>query len=44
MHKGEIMIWLTDDARRVPVLMKSTISIGSIVATLTEMEAGKAHP
>jgi len=40
MHKGEIFIWLTDDSRRVPVLMKSTITIGSIVATLTEMKLG----
>src|SRR5574341_757244 len=34
MHKGEIFMWLTDDARRMPVLMKSKISIGSIVAEL----------
>jgi len=40
-HKGEIFIWLTDDARKIPVLMKSTITIGSIVATLTEMQAGE---
>lgn len=40
MHKGEIFMWLTDDSRRVPVLMKSTITIGSIVATLTEMNLG----
>lgn len=40
LHKGEIFIWLTDDKRKVPVLMKSTISIGSIVATLTEMISG----
>ncbi len=33
-NKGEIYIWLTDDARKIPVLMKSTISIGSIVSTL----------
>lgn len=37
LHKGEIMIWLTDDEKRIPVLMKSKISIGSIIATLTEM-------
>ncbi|MGE5809404.1 MAG: DUF3108 domain-containing protein [Nitrospirota bacterium] len=43
MNKGEITIWLTNDERRVPVLMKSTISIGSIVATLTEIEAGKTN-
>ncbi len=40
-HKGEIYIWFTDDGRKIPVLMKSTISIGSIVATLTKMEGGK---
>jgi hypothetical protein len=40
MHKGEIFIWLTDDRRRVPVLMKSTITIGSIMASLTDMRLG----
>ncbi len=40
-HKGEIYIWFTDDTRKIPVLMKSIISIGSIVATLTEMQGGK---
>ena len=41
MNKGEIFIWLTDDKRKIPVLMKSTIAIGSIVSTLTKMEPGK---
>jgi len=41
MNKGEIFIWLTDDSRRVPVLMKSTIAIGSIVSTLKKMEPGR---
>ena len=41
MNKGEIFIWLTDDKRKIPVLMKSTISIGSIVSTLMKMEPGK---
>jgi len=41
MNKGEIFVWFTDDSRRVPVLMQSTISIGSIVSTLTNMEPGK---
>ena len=40
-NKGEIFIWLTDDARKIPVLMKSTITIGSIVATLVTMESGE---
>jgi hypothetical protein len=41
MNKGEIFIWLTDDNRKVPVLMKSTISIGSIVSTLTKIRPGR---
>jgi hypothetical protein len=41
MNKGEIFIWLTDDIRKIPVLMKSTISIGSIVTTLTDMKLGE---
>lgn len=40
MNKGEIFIWLTDDSRKIPVLMKSTIAIGSIVSTLIKMEQG----
>lgn len=38
MNKGEIFLWLTDDKRKIPVLMKSTISIGSIMTTLTSMK------
>ena len=44
MHKGEIFMWLTDDYRKIPVLMKSTIAIGSIVATLTEMKQEENVP
>ncbi len=40
-HKGEIYFWLTDDARRIPVLMKSVISIGSIVSTLVDLKFGE---
>ena len=43
MNNGEIFVWLTDDSRRVPVLMKSTISIGAIVTTLTKMERGPVN-
>lgn len=43
-HKGEIYIWLTDDARKIPVQMKSVISIGSIIATLTGIEGRKDKP
>jgi hypothetical protein len=41
MNKGEIFIWLTDDEKKIPLLMKSTITIGSIVSTLTKIEMGK---
>lgn len=34
--KGEINIWLTDDARRVPVLVKSAIIIGTIDVVLRD--------
>lgn len=41
MHKGEIFIWLTDDERKLPVQMQSKISIGSVMATLTEIRSGE---
>jgi Protein of unknown function (DUF3108) len=45
LNKGEVFIWLTDDNRKVPVLMKSTITVGSFVFTLTDMKPGEgAHP
>lgn len=31
---GDIYIWLTDDERRIPLLMKSKVKVGSITATL----------
>jgi hypothetical protein len=40
LNKGEVFIWLTDDSRKVPVLMKSTITIGSFVFSLTDMKPG----
>jgi hypothetical protein len=38
MNKGEVFIWLTDDSRKVPVLMKSKLTVGSFVFTLREMQ------
>jgi Protein of unknown function (DUF3108) len=35
-HKGRLLIWLTDDERKMPVLMRSKISVGSISAELVE--------
>ena len=36
--KGRIFIWLTDDDRRIPVLMQCEIALGSIKAKLTKAE------
>ncbi len=44
MNKGEIYIWFTDDTRKIPVLMKSIVSIGSIVATLIDMQGVQDKP
>ena len=44
MNKGEVFIWLTDDGRRVPVLMKSTLKVGSFVFELTGMKPGAHRP
>lgn len=35
-NKGRLVIWLTDDDRRMPVLMKSKVLIGSISVVLQE--------
>lgn len=39
-NKGRLVIWLTDDERRMPVLMKSKVMVGSISATLVEAKTG----
>jgi hypothetical protein len=41
-NSGNLTIWVTDDARRIPVLMKSKIPVGSIDAVLQEIKPGKA--
>ena len=33
-HKGKLKVWLTDDARRMPVLMKSKVVVGHLSAKL----------
>ena len=38
MDKGDVTLWLTDDARRIPVLIKTKIKIGSITAVLDSSE------
>jgi hypothetical protein len=36
LQKGEIYIWLTDDEKRIPVMLKSRVKIGSFTAELAE--------
>jgi hypothetical protein len=40
-NAGRMTIWVTDDARRIPVLMKSKIPVGSIDAVLQEIRPGR---
>ena len=42
-HQGRLTVWLTDDAARIPVLMKSKIMVGSITAVLTEVDYADVH-
>ena len=39
-NNGRLVIWLTDDERRMPVLMKSKVAIGSIKVVLQEFHPG----
>ena len=39
-NQGRLVIWLSDDERRIPVMMKSKVTIGSISVVLTEARQG----
>ncbi len=39
-NSGRLVIWITDDDRRMPVLMKSKVSVGSISVVLQEYRPG----
>ena len=39
-NKGRLVIWITDDERRMPVRMKSAVAIGSISVVLKEYRLG----
>ena len=39
-NKGRLVIWLTDDERRMPVLMRSKVAVGSISVVLQEVRNG----
>ena len=38
MNEGNIRIWVTNDAARIPVFMKAKVMIGSVTAALTSVE------
>lgn len=40
MDKGDVFIWFTEDEKRIPVMMKSKIKIGSITAILSSRREG----
>ncbi len=40
-HEGKLTVWLTDDRLHLPVLMKSKVLVGSIVAELTDYRLGR---
>jgi hypothetical protein len=40
-QKGRLTVWLTDDRRRIPVLVKSKVIIGHVAAILKEYETAK---
>lgn len=37
-HQGRILVWLTDDARHIPIQMKSELPIGAISVVLVGVE------
>ncbi|HKK72580.1 MAG TPA: DUF3108 domain-containing protein [Candidatus Krumholzibacteria bacterium] len=39
-HEGDLLVWFTDDERRVPVLMRATVPVGAIEARLTDYDPG----
>ncbi len=39
--RGDIYIWLTDDERRLPVLIKARVAIGSLTMMLVDKELGE---
>jgi hypothetical protein len=37
-HKGDILVWLTDDERRIPVKVETKVPIGTVRAALKKVE------
>jgi hypothetical protein len=43
-HEGRITLYISADARRVPVLMKTKVPVGTIDVALKEYRAGTPGP
>lgn len=44
LNEGNIRVWFTNDARRLPVKMKAKVIVGSVVANLVEGFGAKPSP
>ena len=42
-QKGRVTVWVTDDAYRIPVLVKSKVVIGAVSAVLTDYQLADKH-
>lgn len=43
-HQGDLFVWITDDERRVPVLVRATIPVGAIEAKLIGYKPPRPQP
>ncbi len=43
-EEGSLTIWYTDDARHIPVRIRSDLKVGSITANLQAIRSGAANP
>ncbi len=44
MNKGVVFLWISDDEEKIPILIKSSLKVGSFVLTLTGRQPGvEAH-
>ncbi len=40
-QRGDVLIWLTDDARRIPVRMKTAVKVGTVEAKLIDVRGAR---
>lgn len=43
-EEGSLTVWYSDDARHIPVRIRSDVKVGSITATLRRLRSGAAEP